>query len=50
MICCPVRFGKAWASRATAPLMTGAEKEVPDQRNKVPVLSGAVTREPSAVR
>ena len=50
MICWPVRFGKALASKATEPLMIGAEKEVPDQKNDAPVWSGATTRTPSAVR
>ena len=36
-------------SRA-APLMTGAEKLVPDQRYMVPVLSGESTRLPIAVK
>jgi hypothetical protein len=36
-ICRPVRFGKALASKAAAPLITGAEKEVPEKRNACPV-------------
>ena len=40
-ICLPVRLGKACAISATAPLIVGAEKLVPDHRNWVPVWSGA---------
>ena len=40
-ICLPVRLGKACAISATAPLIVGAEKLVPDQRNCAPVSSGA---------
>ncbi len=40
-ICLPVRLGKACAINATAPLIVGAEKLVPDHRNCAPVLSGA---------
>ena len=43
-ICAPVRFGKALASRAAAPLITGAEKEVPENRNESPVWSNDRTR------
>ena len=38
-ICAPVRLGKACASSATAPVIVGAEKLVPDQRKPVPVWS-----------
>ncbi len=43
-ICAPVRLGKALASSAAAPLITGAEKDVPDHKNAVPASSGATTR------
>jgi hypothetical protein len=50
MICCPLRLGKALASKAAAPLITGAEKDVPDHRNVSPLWSGARTPTPIAVR
>ena len=49
-ICLPVRLGKACAISATAPLIVGAEKLVPDQRNCGAGLVGRTVAKPSAVR
>ena len=49
-ICLAVRLGNAWARRATAPEIAGAEKLVPDHRNSVPVWSGARSLTPTAIR
>jgi hypothetical protein len=49
-ICRPVRLGKALASSAAAPLITGAENDVPDHRVAVPRSSIDRTRLPSATR
>src|ERR1044072_976294 len=45
-----LRLGKACAISAIAPVICGAEKDVPDQRRGVLVWSGARTSSPTAAR